>query len=333
MTSGASHPRSDPAPLTERVLRRLGPPRALWIAIWSCVPLVSPLVFASAARISGEPLLTAEFVDRVATQVGLAFATFVLLVGTRIVARRAADVEPTLARLDPDRAGVRFGRLSSISAPLVLAAVVAVVVSVGGFASYGPVPPLAALPLLFAYLVPIMTFVWVDVVILLELDGLGRRPLALVTFPEDPSLGLEDVGSLASTGLGLLLIAVAPILVVGSDEPVTLGISLAVVAVVVGGFVLSMYRLHRQLAAARRTYRAFARRLYAEAYEPLRASPTAETLEARAAALRAAEALDARARGVLTWPLDEGAVRFVAVVISSVVTSVIVRALFAALGF
>jgi len=36
---------------------------------------------------------------------------------------------------------------------------------------------------------------------------------------------------------------------------------------------------------------------------------------------------------MLTWPIDEGTVRFNAVIISSVVTSLIVRALFAAVGF
>lgn len=133
-------------------------------------------------------------------------------------------------------------------------------------------------------------------------------------------------------GLAVLLVALAPVLVVGSDEPLTLGVSLAVVAVSIGGFVLSMWRLHRQMAAERRRAIAFARDLYARVYEPLRESPTPNTLETQASALGAAEALEARSRSVLTWPIDESATRLLGVVVTSVLTSVTGRALFAAVG-
>lgn len=205
--------------------------------------------------------------------------------------------------------------------------------SAGGLLSYGPLAPLVALGFVLVYLVPLMTYVWVYLVILVGLDRLGRGDLALDTFPQDRALGLDGVGSLASTGLGVLLIAVAPVLVAGSDEPITLGISLAVVAISVGVFVLSMLRLHRQMDAARERAIHVARRLYAEAYEPLRSAPSAAALEKQSNVISAAEALDTRAHSVLTWPIDEGALRFVAVIVTSVVTSVIVRALFAAVGF
>ena len=35
----------------------------------------------------------------------------------------------------------------------------------------------------------------------------------------------------------------------------------------------------------------------------------------------------------MTWPLDEGTLRFVVVMVTGIVTGVIVRAVFAALGF
>jgi hypothetical protein len=38
-------------------------------------------------------------------------------------------------------------------------------------------------------------------------------------------------------------------------------------------------------------------------------------------------------QSLLTWPVDEGTLRFIAVVITGVVTSVIVRGLFAAVDF
>jgi hypothetical protein len=306
----------------------------LWIGLWALVPLLSPLVFATAIRLSGAPLPATKFLDLVATQGGLAFATAVLLVATGVLSRRAIELRPIFDQLGGAADGrERFAPVGSIAGPLVRAAAVAALVSAGGLMAYGPVPPLAALPLLFVYLVPIMTYIWTYLVILLELDRLGRRPLALESFPEDPSLGLEEPASLASSGLAVLLIAVAPVLIVASDEPLTLGISLVVVAISVGGFVLSMWRLHGQMTAARRRFMRVAREIYAEVYGPLRQNPSAEMLDTRASALRAAEALDARARGLLTWPIDEGAMRFLGVVVTTVITSVIVRALFAAVGF
>jgi hypothetical protein len=195
------------------------------------------------------------------------------------------------------------------------------------------VPPLVALPLVIVYSVPILTFVWVYLTILLDLDRLGRQPLSLEGFPEDRTLGLEDVGALASTGLGLLLIASVPVLLAGADQPVTFGISIAIVAFAVGIFVLSMWRIHRQMVKARDGFVRFTRGLYADAYAPIRKDPMVEVMEAQSAALRVAQSLDERANNLLTWPIDEGTVKFIAVVITSVVTSLIVRALFAAVGF
>jgi hypothetical protein len=93
-----------------------------------------------------------------------------------------------------------------------------------------------------------------------------------------------------------------------------------------------MVRLHRQMSAAKDRHVAEARRLYAEAYAPIREEPNFETLAARSSALSAAQSLDERAHGLPTWPIDEGTVRFLAVVISGVVTSLVVRGLFAAIG-
>jgi hypothetical protein len=157
-----------------------------------------------------------------------------------------------------------FRAVGSIPGPLALTVLVAAVTSAGGWATYGPVPPLAALPLALLYMLPILTYVWVYLVILFELDRLGRRPLAVEGFPHDRSLGLATLGSLASTGLGILLVAAAPVLIAGSDEPVTLGISLTILAISLGSFVLSIWRLHRQMVVAKTRYVAVARRLYAE---------------------------------------------------------------------
>lgn len=302
------------------------------MVLWALIPLLSPLVFSTAARATDQPLDDDEFLDFLATQGGLAYACLILLWGTGVLYRQASVARGDLAR----RAGAQvpddlFHRIGSIGGPLILTAIVVAVTSGNGWATYGPVPPIAALPLLAAYMIPIATFVWVDVAILFDLDRLGRQPMLLDLFPQDRTLGLERLGALASSGLGLLLVAAVPVLLAGSDEPVTLGTSLAIVGLAVGVFVLSMWRLHRQMVAAKSRYVAMTRDLYAEAYAPVRATTDLPTLTAQSTALGAAQALDERAHGLPTWPIDEGTLRFVAVVVTGVVTSLVVRALLATL--
>lgn len=320
-------------PLTERVLDRLGRRRLLWIVAWSLVPLISWLAFATAIRLSGRPLEVRDAMDLATTQVVLAYAVLVLLTGTGILARQAQtvarDVDGLLAA---PLTSPLFARLGSTVGPVSLTAAAAAVVTAGGMLQYGALPPLVALPVLVVYLLPILTFFWVFTVVLAEVDRLGRQPLRLDAFPEDRTLGLGNVGSLASTGLGLLLASAVPVMLVGADEPVTLGVSLVIVAVTVAIFVLSMWRLHGQMATAKARHVALARKLYGDAYGPVRENPTLAVLETRASALDAAAALDDRAHGLPTWPIDENTSRFMVVIVTGVVTSLVVRGLFAALG-
>lgn len=330
------HPVADATslkPVTERILASLGRPTWLWTLLWGLVPLVSPFVFATAIRLSGQTLEAEDFSNLLLTQAVVAYACLVLLWGAGVLARQAMALRQDMARLTPtgDHTPL-FRHMGSVSGPLAMTTLVAIILSASGWATYGPIPPLAALPLLVVYMLPIQTFVWVYVTILADLDRLGRRPLALDLFPQDRTLGLERIGALASTGVGLVLAAAVPVLLAGSDEPVTLGISLALVATSVGVYLLSMWRIHRQMVAAKARYVAIARRLYAEAYEPMRADPSVATLETRASVLGQAQALEARAHDIPTWPLDEGTLRFVAVVITGVVTSLVVRALLATAG-
>ena len=321
-------------PITERILARLGRPRWLWVALWSLIPVASPLVFSTAVGLSERPIETGAFINLVATQVAIAYACLVFLIGGGVLTRQIAVLRGEIPRIAPDvRPDDLFGTAGSIRGPLILTGISAAVVSGGGWARYGPIPPLASLPLLVVYLLPILAFIWLYLTILIEIDRLGRRPLALDSFPQDPTLGLERLGWVASVGLGLVLVAAAPVMLAASDEPVTLAISLMIVASAVGIFLLSMWRLHRQMAIAKARFVRIAQDLYAGAYEPLRVDPTTTTLEAQAIALGAAQALEERARSLLTWPIEQSTLRFMAVVVTGVVTSLVVRGMFAALGF
>jgi hypothetical protein len=315
-------------------LRALGGTRPMWIVLWAALPLLSPLIFSSVARASGQPFPTASFVSAFLTQAGIAWADLVMLWGSGHLAMEARSTRDELLRAAPGRIPDRlFGAISRADGPAFLTAIVVVTVVANNWAAYGPLPPLATLPLFVAYMLPIMTFIWVYVAILTDINRLGQLPVVLDLFPQDRTMGLGHVGSLASTGLGVVFLGSIPVLFAGSDEPVTLAVSLTVVLVVVGLYAWSMWRLHRQMAAAKERYVAKARRLYADAYAPLRERSDVETLAATSNVLSVAQSLDDRAAGLPTWPIDESTARFVVVIVTGVVTSLVVRALFAAIGF
>jgi hypothetical protein len=320
-------------PITERILRVLPGHRWLWIVLWSSIPLLSPLVFSTAVRATGRPFTTAEFAFGVSTQAGIAWACFVMLWGCGHLAAEASTTRDELLDAAADQVPHRlFERISRAAGPAVLTAVIAGIIATSNWIEYGPVPPLASLTLLVAYMLPIMTFIWVYVAILADIDRLGELPVVLDRFPQDRTMGLGRVGSLASSGLGLLFLAAIPVILVGSVDPVALALSLTLVLGVVGIYALSMWRLHRQMAAAKRRHVEHARRIYGAAYAPLRDRTDLEALAAASSALSVAQSLDERAAELPTWPIDEGTGRFVAVIITGVVTSLVVRALFLAVG-
>jgi hypothetical protein len=123
-----------------------------------------------------------------------------------------------------------------------------------------------------------------------------------------------------------------PLLVAAADDPPTLTLSLLILGSIVAIYLLSMWRLHTQMAAAKARLVAEARRLVAAAYAPIAADPTLASLDAHSGALGAARALEERAQSILTWPVDERTLRFIAVVVTGVVTSIVVRAVITAIG-
>ena len=327
---------SPPIPpiLTERVLRRLGSPRAVWVVAWALIPLVALLSYVGTIRVSGGSVTADDAQQLALTQGVLAYVLLVLLVGAGALARRAASVRRDIVRiLHEPLAPPLFDRLGSIRGPLALTALAVIVITFGGIDRYGLLPRLTGVLFVTAYMIPIATFVWVSIVIFTDLDRLGRQRLRLEVFPQDRTLGLGDLGALASLSLGLLFVAVVPVMLVAADEPITLTMSLVIVAVIVVAFLLSMWRLHLQMAAAKERNVEIARRLYAEAYAPIRDNPRLASLEAQSNVLSVAQSLDERAHGLPSWPVDEGTVRFLVVVITGVITSLVVRGLFAALGF
>jgi hypothetical protein len=77
---------------------------------------------------------------------------------------------------------------------------------------------------------------------------------------------------------------------------------------------------------------AFARELYAQAYEPVRAAGTLEALERQRNLLGAADALEKRAQAIHKWPIDEGTVAWVIGITTSVIAVTIARLILSPLG-
>jgi hypothetical protein len=107
--------------------------------------------------------------------------------------------------------------------------------------------------------------------------------------------------------------------VTGLPDIVGLAIGLLVLGGGLGAFVFSLYGLHRQMVEVKESELELARRLYAEAYEPLRAARTLEALERQHTLLGAADALEKRACAIHDWPVAEGTWAWVIGIATSVV--------------
>ena len=231
---------------------------------------------------TGESARLRSVSDLLISQVVLAYSVGLALWGVGRLMRDARALEPHLIRLTrPEHRIYPVAGRATLAVPILLAVAIALVNTSSYWVRFGPLPALAVLPFLAIALLPVMTFVWTYLQLLVGLDRLGRARLALDLFPQDRSLGLSAVGSLAFDGFVLLFAGAIPIFVTTSANLSTVVASLALVGVTTTMFFLSMWRVHHQMAAAKESHVAQTRTLYAEAYAPLRATPTVEALTNR----------------------------------------------------
>jgi hypothetical protein len=86
------------------------------------------------------------------------------------------------------------------------------------------------------------------------------------------------------------------------------------------------------MATVKASELALARGLYADAYEPVRAARTLETLERQQGLLGAAEALEKRALAIHEWPVVEATLARVITITTSVIATMIARLIIHPLG-
>jgi hypothetical protein len=325
-------------PITERLLAKLPGPRWRWQLVWSLVPVMQLLTLTAISFWSRFGLKGMSW-DILA--MGLAptlvwgYAIWMSLWGVAKFARDVTAIEGNLSTLIGKHnyaAKFAFRGMESSVGPLILAIAITLIFGTQ-LILYGWWV-LALLNIPFALLIhfPVTTWFWNYLMLMLGLNRLGKQHLTLESYAGDKSMGLRPVGSLAFSGFRMFAAILGPIVLVSMTDVLGLTVGLLFFVIGVIAFFLSLYRIHGQMAIARKGEIAKAHELYAKAYEPLRATPSLELLGKQAPLLSAAEALEKRLEGIQTWPFSDAIFARIVVVASGVVTAIIVKLLLKPLG-
>jgi hypothetical protein len=321
-------------PLTERVLAALPGPRLLAVAAWALVPWLN--AGANALLDTGERSAIWEQSRELVllNYAAVSLAVVVTLLGTWRVAQRVDMLGTTTSEL-LSGASPRgsFREMNSVLAPLVATAATALAFASSTLIRDGWTAATLRGATWLVIGVPIWTFLWTYASLQLGLNRLGRARLRADAAIADPGLELRPLGTVAFTGLCLLLVSIVPVLVTGLPDIIGFILGLLVVSGALGAFVFSLWGLHRQIVEVKDDQLALARQLYAEAYEPLRAVRTLEVLERQHSLLGAADSLDKRARAIHVWPIAEGMWAWVIGIATSVVAIACARLVLRLLGF
>jgi hypothetical protein len=312
-------------PLTERILERLPGRRVVWIIAWALVPALNALAnllldTQSVVWKQSDTLVALNYV-------AVTSAVVITLLGIRRIAQR-------LEGLRESSPSEHFREMNSALVPLILAGATALGFATAALVDEGWTSAVVRGVTWLLLGIPFWTFLWTYASLQLGLDRLGRERLV----PDaarvvDPGLGLRPLGHVAFLALWMLLAWLVPVLLTGLPDIVGVTLGLLLVAGGLGTFVLSMWRLHRQMVELKANEVGIARELYAAAYEPVRSAQTLEALDEQRSLLGAADSLEKRARAINEWPIDEGTWARVLTIVTSVIAITIGRLILDPLGF
>lgn len=320
-------------PMTERILAHLPGPRVLWIAAWTLVPWLN--AGANLLLETGERSAVWEQgrVLVILNYAALSFAMIVTLWGAERIAQRVETLGATTSKVLTGDSSELFREMNSFRWPLLATAATSLAFVLSTLVRDGWASALLRGGTWFVLGLALWTFLWTYASLQLGLNRLGRAHLRRDAAFVDPGLGLRPLGSVAFMGLWLLLAWLVPVVVTGLPDVVGVSVGLLVLAGGLATFLLSLLGLHRQMVEVKENELALARRLYTEAYEPVRAARTLKALEQQHTLLSAADALEKRARAIHDWPIAEGTWAWVIGIATSVVAIACARLILRPLGF
>jgi hypothetical protein len=323
----------DLRPLTDRILAYLPGPRALWIAGWALVPCAN--AGANLLLDTGERSAVWEQsrVVVILNYAALSFAVLITVIGASRIARQAQALGTTMSKVLTGCPTASFRGMNSFRGPLLAAAATALAFAVSSLVRDGWTPALLRGATWFLIGIAFWTFLWTYGSLQFGLNGLGRAHLRRDAAVVDPGLALRPLGAIAFMGLWLLLAWLVPVVATGLPDFVGLAIGLLVLGGGIGAFFFSLVGLHRQIGAVKESQLELARKLYAEAYEPVREAQTLEVLERQHSLLSAAEGLEKRARAIHDWPVAEGTWAWVIGIATSAIAIACARVLLRPFGF
>ena len=258
----------------------------------------------------------------------VSFAIVMTVWGTRRIADRLVELRETIAHVfEEDAASDPFREINSVVAPCFGIGITVIALSAGAFAADGATAAVLRGATWIVVGVAVWSFLWTYATLQLGLDRLGRRRLRAEATYLGPGLGLRPFGDVAFMGLWMLLAWLVPLLLTGLPDVVGVVVGAVVLSAGVLTFVLSLFRLHQQMSQLKATETAIAQDLFAEAYRPVRESPSLESLDHQQRLLGAADGLQKRAHGIHDWPIDEGTVARVITIVTSVIAVTIARLL------
>jgi hypothetical protein len=317
-------------PLTERLLPADARGRVAGILLFAAFPFVHLVAFWALAGATG--FLNEgpnELFQRVPGRLLNAYLAIPTIIGTAVIARQIPRVRGLTGRPPGPDADWRTWLL-----PPAVFIVGFGVATLGGYsAEFGP-EKVAGSPAMFLALsfieifirIPQATAFWTVVVALTAIAAIDRLP---GTFPEDRSLGLTPVGTLLTSIVVLLAAAFIPSFLFGTESPTDLVSIVLVFVLAMAALLFAVWRVHLLMGAERERIVAAARGRYAPVYRStLEGKP-----DPKAPSMSTVDALVKGAESIQPWPLDEGMLRVLAIVLTGVTTGIIIRLILFALGF
>jgi hypothetical protein len=328
-----SHDATGLLPLTERILANLPGPKRLWKVLWGLLPVLHAVMSVSFYEVAGQnPYGWRLLPIAIAGNVVFSYALLHAMWGSAKIAREANALEPGLARLTTEADTHPFRGMESTRGPLVLALGLTLLFTFDSARMISWYAGLAEAPLRFLIYLPLSTWIWTYLMLMVGLNRLGKERLTLEAYCGDRSLGLRPVGKLAANGFWIFTANLAPILLMNVIYGLGLVVGLAFFLAGVIAFFLSLLGLHRQMLKVKGQQLARAQSLYAQAYEPLRFTPSLENLQKQSSLLSAAEALERRAEGIQTWPFSDAIFARIVVIATSVAAIITGRLILIPLG-